>query len=107
MWDIIIVVGVLIIILVLSVVLLQGKGGFLIAGFNMLPREKKEKVDWVNLCKFMGKILLGMFCSWTLILANMITGIEVLSVIGLINSALLVVIALVWTTVRYMAPTRK
>lgn len=60
MWDIIAAVGALIIILIIFIVLLQGKGGFLIAGFNMLPKEQKEKVDWVNLCK----ILLGISVSF-------------------------------------------
>ena len=45
--------------LVLSLYLLQGKGGFLIAGYNTLPKEEKEKYDEAALCKAMGKIMLA------------------------------------------------
>lgn len=107
MWDIIAAAGVLTIILIISIVLLQGKGGFMIAGFNMLSKEKKGKVDMVKLCKFMGKVSLGISCSCALILIYIITEIEVFCVIGLVVLAISAVIALVWSTIRYMAPARK
>ena len=34
-----------------------GKGGWLIAGYNRLSKEEKEKFDEPALCKFMGKIM--------------------------------------------------
>ncbi|CDE71994.1 putative uncharacterized protein [Acidaminococcus sp. CAG:917] len=43
---------------ILSAVLLSGKGANLIAGFNTLPKEEKEKYDKVKLSRFMGAILL-------------------------------------------------
>lgn len=43
----------------LSLYLLQGKGGFLIAGYNTLPTEEKEKYDEAALCKAMGKVILA------------------------------------------------
>lgn len=45
--------------LVLSLYLLQGKGGFLIAGYNTLPKEEKKKYDEPALCKAMGKMMLA------------------------------------------------
>lgn len=39
----------------LSVILYQGKGSALIAGYNTLPKEEQEKYDAVALGKFMGK----------------------------------------------------
>jgi len=42
----------------LSIPLLRGKGGNLIAGYNMMPPEKKAEYDEKALCKFIGKILL-------------------------------------------------
>lgn len=102
MFDIIVAVVVLAVMLTLAIILLQGKGGFLIAGFNMLPRDQKEKVDWPHLCKFMGKILLGVFVAVALILARTITGIALLGTIGLSLLALLTMGAVVWTSIRYM-----
>ena len=34
-----------------------GKGAFLIAGYNTLPKAEKAKYDTVALCKFMGKLM--------------------------------------------------
>lgn len=35
----------------------MGKGSSLIAGFNTLPEEEKDKYDTDALCKFMGKMM--------------------------------------------------
>lgn len=51
-----IIIGLLFIIMAL--VLLTGRGSFLIAGYNTLPKEEKEKFNTKALCRFMGKILL-------------------------------------------------
>lgn len=47
----------------LGVVLVNGKGSFLIAGFNTMPPEDKEKYDVIALCKFMGKIMFALSFS--------------------------------------------
>lgn len=44
----------------LGIILSNGKGSFLIAGFNTLPQEEKEKYDTVALCKFMGKMMFAL-----------------------------------------------
>jgi len=44
--------------IVLAFVLLAGRGSFLIAGFNTLPKDQKAKYDAKALSKFIGKILL-------------------------------------------------
>ena len=43
-----------IVLLVVSVVLLRGKGSFLIAGYNTMKASEKRKYDEVALCKLMG-----------------------------------------------------
>ena len=43
---------------VLGIYLSTGRGTFLIAGYNTMPKEEKEKYDAVALCKFMGKMML-------------------------------------------------
>jgi len=44
--------------LALSLYLLTGRGGFLIAGYNTLPKTQKEKYDEKALCKAAGSLLL-------------------------------------------------
>lgn len=50
-------VGVIVIFVFLGIMLSLGKFSFLIAGFNTLTKEEKEKYDVKSLCKFMGKIM--------------------------------------------------
>lgn len=45
-------------ILLLAVVLLIGKGSFLIAGYNTASREEREKYDPLKLCRVVGSGLL-------------------------------------------------
>lgn len=47
----------------LGIVFSLGKGSSLIAGFNTLSEEEKEKYDVVALCKFMGKIMFALTFS--------------------------------------------
>ncbi len=52
-----------IVLFVLGIILSGGKGAFLIAGFNMMSKEEKEKYDKVALCKFMGKMMFALSFS--------------------------------------------
>jgi len=58
MSDLVIICAASGLLIVLSIVLLAGRGSFLIAGFNTMPKEGKEKYDAKALSKFIGKILL-------------------------------------------------
>ncbi|HLR67587.1 MAG TPA: DUF3784 domain-containing protein [Virgibacillus sp.] len=49
--------------IVLGIFLINGKGSFLIAGYNTMSREEKEKYDTVALCKFMGKMMFALSFS--------------------------------------------
>lgn len=54
------IVGVLTLLVVaMAIVLLTGKGAWMIAGFNMLDKKEQERYDVPRLCKFMGKYLLS------------------------------------------------
>ncbi len=54
-----IITGILgLVIVILAVVLLFGKGEFLIAGFNTMSENEKKRYDSKALCRFIGKILL-------------------------------------------------
>ena len=50
---------IILLIIALSVILLMGKGAWLIAGYNTLGREEKAQYDRSALCKFIGKYLLS------------------------------------------------
>jgi hypothetical protein len=42
----------------MALLLLTGRGSFLIAGYNTMSKEKKAQYDTKALCKFIGKIIL-------------------------------------------------
>jgi len=56
--GIIITGAIFLLIAVLGVVMLTGRGAFLIAGFNTMSKEKQGKYKKEALCKFVGLILL-------------------------------------------------
>lgn len=106
MVDWIVMLGFQVLVLVLAVVLLQGKGAWLIAGFNMLPNEKKRLVDWHGLCRFMGKIMLGVALACALHMGYLYTEalwMGIMAAVVLISS---VVLALLWTYIRYLPSDR-
>lgn len=43
--------------LMIGIIFTQGKGAFLIAGYNTSSKEEKAKYDEKALCKFMGKVM--------------------------------------------------
>ena len=47
----------------LGIVFINGKGSFLIAGYNTMPPEEKDKYDTIALCKFMGKMMFALSFS--------------------------------------------
>lgn len=49
----------MIVVIALSVVLMRGKGAWLIAGYNTMDQKEKDRYDSTALCKFMGKYLLS------------------------------------------------
>src|SRR5690625_3212852 len=59
-----IVTGLIIVLfIIVGIVFYSGKGAFLIAGYNTMPQEEKNKIDTVALCKFMGKMMFGLSFS--------------------------------------------
>lgn len=88
--------GLMILFLILSIALLQGKGGFLIAGYNTMPAEEKAKYDETALCKATGKIMLGITFSMGVIFIAEYLEINSLLVIGIGLMIGIVLIALVY-----------
>ena len=74
-WSIFIPFGAVIALLaVMAIFLLNGKGAFLIAGYNTMPSAKKARYDEKALCRCTGWLLLGLWSvscrsPWACILA--------------------------------------
>lgn len=49
--------------LIFALVLSSGKGAALLAGYNTLSEEDKANYDEPALCRFMGKIMYGVFLA--------------------------------------------
>lgn len=54
--------------LLIGFLFLKGRGGFLVAGYNTLPKEEKERYDTLALLRFMGKCMFA-FAGVTLLWA--------------------------------------
>ena len=46
---------------VMGISLLAGRGAWLIAGYNTMPKKERERYDERALCRFMGKLML--YCA--------------------------------------------
>lgn len=49
--------------MILGIILHSGRGSFLIAGYNTMSKEEKDKYDTVALCKFIGKMMFALSFS--------------------------------------------
>ena len=45
--------------IVVGIIMLKGRGAFLIAGYNTMSKSEQEKYDAPALCRFIGKIMLA------------------------------------------------
>lgn len=51
--------------IIIGVFMISGKGAFLIAGYNTMPKEEKEKYNEKALTTFMGKMMFALAFSMT------------------------------------------
>ena len=65
--EMLIQLGGILLLLITSLFLLQGKGAMLIAGYNTLSAKDKAQYDQVALCKAVGKLILCITFSIVLI----------------------------------------
>ena len=75
----------------LGILFSKGKGAFLIAGYNTMPRAKKERYDQRGLCRFMGKLMFALAASWVPVALGAVLDMDWLYVAGI--AAYLIVIA--------------
>lgn len=75
--------------ILLGTIFSLGKGSFLIAGFNTMPKKDQGKYDVVSLCKFIGKVMFIIAFSILLFILSDVLKLKILYYIGII---------LIWTT---------
>ena len=51
----------------LGVLMLCGKGAFLIAGYNTMSDAERSAIDEKRLCTFMGRLMLAMAACWCVV----------------------------------------
>ncbi|MDG5789231.1 DUF3784 domain-containing protein [Evansella sp. AB-P1] len=86
---------IIILFFILAIILYNGKGAFLIAGYNTLPKEEKEKYDTAALAKFMGKSMFVLtFCItlWFLSQLFVVAWLFSLGLVGFIVTILFILI---------------
>lgn len=69
---------------IFAIFLSNGKGAFLIAGYNTMSESEKEKFDELAFCKFFGKCMFGLSFSILLWAVSQMLDIQVLFIIDLI-----------------------
>jgi hypothetical protein len=63
MAAIIIISGMIILFIILGIIFIKGRGASLIAGYNTMPQEEKQKYDTAALTRFIGKMMFASsFC---------------------------------------------
>ena len=71
----IIFLGMIALFIVLVLIFSQGKGAFLIAGYNTASKAEKAKYDEKALCRFMGKIMFALAgCQGIMALGILVVG---------------------------------
>lgn len=82
--------------IVMGIFLINGKGSFLVAGYNTMSPEEKETYDTVALCKFMGKMMFALSFSMLFWVFSEAYEINWLFIVGLVLFIAIVVIMLVY-----------
>lgn len=72
-----------VLLLILSIIFLLGKGEFLIAGYNTSTKAEKDKYDKKALCRFMGKVCLALAAMCSLMVVGASYAVPWLFTIGL------------------------
>ena len=70
--GVIVIGGAAVMMALLGLYMLQGKGTFLIAGYNTMPEEEKAKYDGPAMARFIGKLLFALAFSMLFWLAGML-----------------------------------
>ncbi|GEK29989.1 hypothetical protein KZO01_02980 [Kurthia zopfii] len=84
---------------ILSLYLLSGRGAFLIAGHNMLPKEDRMKIDEPALCRAMGKLMLAVTLSMLFYIPGAIYESNIFFIIGTVGIVISIIIGLIYMNI--------
>lgn len=79
-----IMLALLVLFLIMGLVLLSGRGAWLIAGYNTMSPEEKARYDEKALCRSMGWMLLAMAACWGLLCLGLALDIVLLQGLGML-----------------------
>ena len=82
---------------IFGILFLCGKGIFFVAGYNTLPREKKEAYDEKRLLSFMAKMMFTLALCWCPALLGAILDQTFLLWIGVTLLGIMVLFAVIYT----------
>src|SRR5690625_1478086 len=91
MVEIIVVGSIAILFIALGITFLQGKGAFLIAGYNTMSEEEKAKINERMLLQTMGKLMIALAFTMLLWLLSSSLNIDWLFYIGIVIFILLTI----------------
>lgn len=94
--EIIISTGLLLLFIGLGIYMLQGKGGWLIAGYNTMSKEDKEKYDEEALCKATGKLILAIAFTIALITAGGLLEMNALMISGVVLMLVSIIFGMIY-----------
>ena len=57
-------IGVILLVLILGITFLKGKGIDLVAGYNTMPQQEKENIDPKALGKYMSRLMFVLAACW-------------------------------------------
>ena len=80
----------------LGVLFSKGKGAFLIAGYNTMPRAKKERYDQRALCRFMGKLMFAIAGAWVPVALGAVLDVGWLYGVGIAAFLIVIVAGLIY-----------
>jgi hypothetical protein len=80
--------SVLVLLVAITGCLLAGRGANLIAGFNTLSKDEKERFDKPALCKFVGKILIPIDIAFITLFIGAVISAPWSTVVGIVIGVL-------------------
>ncbi|WP_077324745.1 DUF3784 domain-containing protein [Virgibacillus siamensis] len=91
------IIVILAVFLILGIIFSSGKASFLIAGFNTMSEEEKEKYDQIALSKFMGKMMFALSFSLMILVLSETLENRWLLIVGPVLFIVIFVFMLIYT----------
>ena len=57
-------ISIILLFLILGITFSKGKGIDMVAGYNTMPQQEKEKIDKKTLCKYMSRLMFLLAACW-------------------------------------------